>query len=450
MEPADRQTNLDDKEKNHKMGDMEQQGAESLTGNSFPFLIDLCVDLIMSFLDSRSLWSLAICHQRFGPIVSYDHVLSAARATESRNVHSIIKGIKEQAVDNLDIFMPSPMRLLRLTNGVHCELCRKCTVSTVTCGLFFCHGCVETLLIQGMDNPPRVQLSSPFADASGEYSGPHKNSIETFDAKQRERHFRYLHESQTGWTAGRQRAFCQIYEAKIGSWTWEDDDSSYSSVLLSTYWTTDSSVSVSSPSYSSMSSGLPSLASLHTSSTPPPRVGVLYRTGAGSHFVRARSQPLVAASVMSNSSGSVSSVSWRSLVSTPSVGVLNRRRTGTQFTRTRSTLLDSSASLDSSVQHTPTPSVGVLHRTSAGNQFSPAASLQSSSLSCAVVNGTLDIDFLQQQEGAASRPMGSAAVGLRQRGPARLAPVSAKRPMIVSIDPLQDSEHSLSSLEDDF
>ena len=90
----------------------------------------------MSMLDSRSLLKFASCHKRFLPIVSYDRVVSVAVATESRDVHFIIERIKHHAVKKSEIFMPSPARLLRLINGIRCELCQKNNVSTAVCGSF--------------------------------------------------------------------------------------------------------------------------------------------------------------------------------------------------------------------------------------------------------------------------------------------------------------------------
>ena len=220
------------------------------TPEACPFGVDLCVDSIMAFLDNRKVLCFATCHRRFATIVSYEHVLTAARATESQDVRSIMEKIKKQAVDKSQIFMPSPIRLLKLTCGVRiCELCRSPDkhVSTVTCGLFLCSECICTLLARQDDDPPRVRMCAEFVDANGECAGPFAVShplatADGVDTKQGERCVRQAHEKRIGWTADRHREFCQIYDAMIQTWPREDKDS-VGSFVISLYGDSDDSLS---------------------------------------------------------------------------------------------------------------------------------------------------------------------------------------------------------------
>ena len=205
----------------------------------FSSLDDLCLDMIMSMLDRRSLLSLVICHRRFGQLLTYEQVISAARATESRNIHFIVERILQQAVDKSEIFMPSPTRLLRLINGTRCEHCRNHNVSTATCGLFLCFECTATLLVRTKNTPPRVKLSAPFvADASGECSGPCRVSMDaaTPEAKERERQNddddednqqlqNAMHQTRIGWTYDKGREFSHLYKAKFGTFACPDEES---------------------------------------------------------------------------------------------------------------------------------------------------------------------------------------------------------------------------------
>ena len=180
-------------------------------------LDELCVDMVMSFLDRRTLLAFSACHKRFGAIVSYEHVVAAAGATESPKLCEIVKKIQEQAVEQGEIFMPSPQRLLRLINVVRCELCRQRLVSRATCGLFVCRECEETLLIRS--KPPRVRLCAPFQDASGEFAGPCKLALEASfnetDASERERRHRAMHVERIGWTDEQAVAFSLLYGTRV-------------------------------------------------------------------------------------------------------------------------------------------------------------------------------------------------------------------------------------------
>ena len=196
----------------------------SSTGNCclFQRLDDFVLDAVMACLDCRSLLSFASCHKRFLPLVSYEIVLAAARATENGKLSDLLQQVNKQAVEMSEIFMPSSTRLLRLINAQRCELCRQGHSAFVTCGMYLCNECSRLLLILIGGEPPRVRLCVPFTDASGEYVGPCKVSLRKelggTDTEERELDDLHVHKKRIGWTGNRPRAFRRLFKTIVVPW----------------------------------------------------------------------------------------------------------------------------------------------------------------------------------------------------------------------------------------
>lgn len=104
------------------------------------------VSHIASFLDLKSLYNFTISSHQCLAILRPDHIVRAAlyqgghAKTNLERILAMIRGPRRGS-----ILVPSPLRMLRLCIGRHCELCRKKRVNFVSqhFGVFFCKGCLD-------------------------------------------------------------------------------------------------------------------------------------------------------------------------------------------------------------------------------------------------------------------------------------------------------------------
>lgn len=166
---------------------------ENVQQHGFNTLDALTMSVICSFLDVKSLYRIAFCSKFLIGIVTHEHVVRSAMISggnAKRTMTELSYLIKRQS-----IVIPSPLRLLRLTNGRYCEhgalQCEngeKKKVSHVRPGqgIFLCWECLTKSTEKlGSNNTmlenPRVLrseygrhsyvMSSPFIDLSGERAG---------------------------------------------------------------------------------------------------------------------------------------------------------------------------------------------------------------------------------------------------------------------------------------
>lgn len=143
----------------------------------------------------------------------------AAKGAKSEHVFRVVEGVMAKAVYKSEIFMPSPMRLLRLVNGVKCELCRKQSVADRSCGMVLCSECTEIVLIRPNGMALRSRLRSPLSHPSGEYIGPillcENHQGQAQHATERELRFLHEHNRRIVWADGTARKLRQFYDANI-------------------------------------------------------------------------------------------------------------------------------------------------------------------------------------------------------------------------------------------
>ena len=114
-------------------------------------LDSLVLETVFSFLDSRTLFNVAFCSKAIRARITHEAVvrsavLSGGVATKTIQRMTFLLELRA-------IWVPSPLRLLRLVNGRSCErgdlCCYRDPNNTLICyfvhgpGLFFCGGCYK-------------------------------------------------------------------------------------------------------------------------------------------------------------------------------------------------------------------------------------------------------------------------------------------------------------------
>jgi hypothetical protein len=152
------------------------------------------LDRILAFLDVASLFQFAFSSKQFRAMLTHEHVVRSGRNSGGFSSQSVSKVI-DLAAKRKTIFLPSPLRLLRLANGKRCERsdCEK-RVNNVRShyGLFICsnHSAEVAKIVPfksirshvndhvndrmcQMQHQGKVHmLRRPFTDATGERAGP--------------------------------------------------------------------------------------------------------------------------------------------------------------------------------------------------------------------------------------------------------------------------------------
>lgn len=116
------------------------------------FSNDLIATAVCSFLDVRELLHLSMCSKFISEQIRYEHVVVSAlmhgghAKTSMQNLVRLLRNTKpgqQQQLQHRKIYVPSPLRMLRLMNGKRCEQCGQARVSTVPedFGVFFCSKC---------------------------------------------------------------------------------------------------------------------------------------------------------------------------------------------------------------------------------------------------------------------------------------------------------------------
>jgi hypothetical protein len=129
-----------------------EEGEVAIIG--FGNLDPLTYDVLFSFLDVKSLFRVTFCSKVLMRVVSHEHVVRSAvisGGNVKHTMHAIVAMIQKNS-----IVVPSPLRLLRLTNGRYCERGSECDawrtakerkkVRAVRAdyGVFFCSECVTS------------------------------------------------------------------------------------------------------------------------------------------------------------------------------------------------------------------------------------------------------------------------------------------------------------------
>lgn len=141
--------------------------------------------LVLQFLSPRQILALASCSSMIMQYVTYELVIRntvlAGGAHPVFNLNAVFRGLGRQA-----IYIPSPMRLLRIMNGRRCERCYRKT-NTLRLGLFICSKCVNELTyrerkcrhVAALIYDDRVDkhlgtkvLKTPFIKLGGTHVGP--------------------------------------------------------------------------------------------------------------------------------------------------------------------------------------------------------------------------------------------------------------------------------------
>lgn len=172
------------------------------TGDAFPnFLLNSDVSSeIFSFLDIRSLYNVTMTSRLGMRLLRHEHVVRSAlmQGGHSKTCMERLFALIEKRC----IWIPSPLRMLRLVNGRTCERCCTGRVHLVNenYGVFFCfHGCIQNdVSTKGVAmnrkwspfvvDQPRVAKAAysssayiwkrPYVDAAGERCGPLLSMIE--------------------------------------------------------------------------------------------------------------------------------------------------------------------------------------------------------------------------------------------------------------------------------
>jgi hypothetical protein len=149
----------------------------------------LALDKILAFLDVKSLFRFSFSSKRFGQIVTHEHVVRSALISgghAKRTASEII----ELALKRKTLYLPTPLRLLRLVNGKTCET-ENCTALVKHIrpgyGLFFCWSCLVSRTVEFKINHRFLQnervarneyskkayvLIMPYSDTASERAGP--------------------------------------------------------------------------------------------------------------------------------------------------------------------------------------------------------------------------------------------------------------------------------------
>jgi hypothetical protein len=132
----------------------EEAEEEDVAIIGFGNLDPLTYNVLFSFLDVKSLFRVTFCSKVLMRVVSHEHVVRSAVFSGGNvkyTMHAIVALIQKNS-----IVVPSPLRMLRLTNGRYCERGSECDawrtakerkkVRAVRAdyGVFFCSECVTS------------------------------------------------------------------------------------------------------------------------------------------------------------------------------------------------------------------------------------------------------------------------------------------------------------------
>ncbi|CAJ1963757.1 unnamed protein product [Cylindrotheca closterium] len=126
---------------------------------------------IFSFLDVRQLLRFVCVSKEFKSLLTYDHVLRATMLSGGFPLTSLDRIIPP--IKNRSIWIPSPVRLLRMVCGKRCEECgEKTRFVCESFGVFLCNKCLEksTKLLR------RSKRWTPYLQANRVCLGPRKGS----------------------------------------------------------------------------------------------------------------------------------------------------------------------------------------------------------------------------------------------------------------------------------
>jgi hypothetical protein len=156
------------------------------------------IDRIMSFLDVKSLLQFVSCSKRTissspdEAILTHEHVVRSTLITGGIDAKKTVEEVISLALEKRSVFLPSPLRLLRLANGKRCER-KQCCSSLINgsirpgYGLFLCWNCLvdETKAVKISHpmikdrrtakivyNKKAYVLARPYTDIGGERAGP--------------------------------------------------------------------------------------------------------------------------------------------------------------------------------------------------------------------------------------------------------------------------------------
>jgi len=154
---------------------------------------------IFSFLDIRSLYNVTMTSKEGMKLLRHEHVVRSAMMQGGHSKTSMERLVP--LIENRCIWIPSPLRMLRLMNGRTCERCCQGRVHLVSdsYGVFFCfQGCIQDISTKGVAfnnkwspfvvGQPRIAKAAysssayiwirPYTDASGERCGPLMSMVE--------------------------------------------------------------------------------------------------------------------------------------------------------------------------------------------------------------------------------------------------------------------------------
>jgi hypothetical protein len=149
---------------------------------------------MFGFLDVRTLFRFAFSTKKFSSIVTHQHVVRSALISGG-HAKTRISDVIDFALEMKTIFLPSPIRLLKVANGKTCEpgrgmkehICKeKISRFWRPYGVFFCWDCMRKATQKinkshAMLKEPRVAqieavdsyvFCQPFYDSTGERAGP--------------------------------------------------------------------------------------------------------------------------------------------------------------------------------------------------------------------------------------------------------------------------------------
>jgi hypothetical protein len=198
-----------------------------LSDAEFDDIDPLALDTLLAFLDVKSLFRFAFSSKRFGQIVTHEHVVRSALISGGHAKKTIAEVI-ELALKLKTIYLPTPLRLLRLANGKTCET-QSCSALVNHIrhgyGLFCCWGCLvdRTMAITTMKHRmlknERVArseysrkayvLQRPYTDTTGERAGP---IVSAAEKENEQRIDTLLKEADDMWPQARTDSVLQCLE----------------------------------------------------------------------------------------------------------------------------------------------------------------------------------------------------------------------------------------------
>jgi len=143
------------------------------------FANGLVTTMVCSFLDVKELLHLAMCSKFIGEQIKHEHVVVSAlmhgghAKSSMERLVGLIRGNTNQQQHQRKIYVPSPLRMLRLMNGKRCERCNEAKVNMVSqdFGVFLCWGRCNSLFTKRV---ARNNKWSPFLEhprvAAAKYS----------------------------------------------------------------------------------------------------------------------------------------------------------------------------------------------------------------------------------------------------------------------------------------